>query len=60
MDEFWLSFDLAKKACENKTATLAIPNTIEEFDFLKTMFVENNRTAPIQYAWVCCIILIKQ
>ncbi len=44
-------FDLAKMACESRGATLAIPNTNEEFDFLKTLFDPKS-----EFYWVWCFI----
>jgi hypothetical protein len=49
------TFDAAKKDCESRGATLAIPNTNEEFEFLKKLFVTNTQIE--QYSWVWCFIL---
>ncbi len=64
-----LNFTAAKKDCENKDATLAIPDSNEEFAFLKTLFDQTFYISGLitglwyqkeQNIWVWCFISLNK
>ena len=57
MEQIKLNFTSAIRECQSRSATLVIPNTHEEFEFIKSMLLPD-MVGPnlLKFSWVCGLI----